>query len=84
MQQFFMSSLANMSPKFSGLPISHAHESSGLRRNASAGGERSVVLEEESELEVKRHQVGGLDVSFPTYMVWGANTGVGKTLVSAG
>ncbi|CAM6041370.1 unnamed protein product [Sphagnum compactum] len=25
-----------------------------------------------------------LDVSFPTYMIWGANTGVGKTLVSAG
>jgi hypothetical protein len=27
---------------------------------------------------------GAMDVSHPTYMVWGANTGVGKTLVSAG
>ncbi|KAG0624900.1 hypothetical protein M758_2G012400 [Ceratodon purpureus] len=25
-----------------------------------------------------------VDVSFPTYMVWGSNTGVGKTLISAG
>ncbi|CAM6083387.1 unnamed protein product [Calypogeia fissa] len=25
-----------------------------------------------------------LDISYPTYMIWGANTGVGKTLVSAG
>lgn len=25
-----------------------------------------------------------VDVSYPTYMVWGSNTGVGKTLVSAG
>ena len=29
-------------------------------------------------------QQGAMDVSHPTYMVWGANTGVGKTLVSAG
>jgi hypothetical protein len=25
-----------------------------------------------------------LDISYPTYMIWGANTGVGKSLVSAG
>ena len=30
-------------------------------------------------------EVGGaVDVSYPTYMVWGSNTGVGKTLISAG
>lgn len=28
--------------------------------------------------------VTGVDVSYPTYMVWGSNTGVGKTLISAG
>ena len=27
---------------------------------------------------------GRIDISSPTYMVWGSNTGVGKTLVSAG
>ena len=27
---------------------------------------------------------GRVDISSPTYMVWGSNTGVGKTLVSAG
>ncbi|KAG0622412.1 hypothetical protein M758_3G095700 [Ceratodon purpureus] len=28
--------------------------------------------------------LAAVDVSYPTYMVWGSNTGVGKTLVSAG
>lgn len=53
-----------------------------------AGTDKHVAVEEKKIDSEKQQQcdfqAAALDVSFPTYMIWGANTGVGKTLVSAG
>jgi hypothetical protein len=52
-----------------------------------AGTDKHVAVEEKKLDSEKQQQcdfqAAALDVSFPTYMIWGANTGVGKTLVSA-
>ncbi|CAK9195180.1 unnamed protein product [Sphagnum troendelagicum] len=52
-----------------------------------AGTDKHVAVEEKKIDSEKQQQcdfqAAALDVSFPTYMIWGANTGVGKTLVSA-
>lgn len=53
-----------------------------------AGTDKHVAVAEKKIDSEKQQQcdfqAAALDVSFPTYMIWGANTGVGKTLVSAG
>lgn len=54
-------------------------------RGLSLHAERAAVsLEEREDMEASRHDLRAQDLTFPTYVVWGAGTGIGKTLVSAG
>lgn len=54
-----------------------------LSSQASHAAEETEELEGLSE-GLPEANLAAVDVSYPTYMVWGSNTGVGKTLVSAG
>ncbi|KAJ7299278.1 hypothetical protein O6H91_Y261100 [Diphasiastrum complanatum] len=51
----------------------------GLSNRAS-----ECLLDADSRLLQQEQHGSAIDLSYPTYMVWGANTGVGKTLVSTG
>ena len=55
-----------------------------LSRFSSTHASKAATEDQAEECGGLAEAREAVDVSFPTYMVWGSNTGVGKTLISAG